>query len=758
MQSLIVFSHLRWDSASQRPQHLLRRLATHFRVFYVEEPVLTDGRAFMDVREPAPNVHVCQPHTPVGARGFHDDQLPHVQPLLENLLAAHDLTNPIAWMYTPMALPLLQRLDAKGVVYDCIGDLAAQPGAPRQLAQREHALLKAADVVFTSGRGLYRARQALHENVHYVPSGVEARHFARARGADADHEAQAHLPHPRLGFFGTLDERIDPATLALLADAHPQWQISLVGPVRRIDSDLLPRRPNIHYFGERHYSELPAFLAGWDACLLPFAMNESTRHANPAQLLEFMAAEKPIVVTPVADVVEAYGHIVHVGRHSQSFISACEQVLSGDDATRFRRLAMMRNVVGAASWEATAEKVRNLIEDSLATRPRRHGANAAGTSPPQRKRAIVIGAGPTGLAAAYHLGEDSLLLEQHEVVGGGCRSIRERGFTFDHGGHAMLSDDAEVHEMYRLLLGGNVRWQGAKPDGAAGGDEGRDAQTGASPNPRLSFGYPLRGGFQALVNGFLPLLRGELKLNARVSRVVPARHLVTLASGESYVYDKLVSTMPLPVLVGLLGEEAPTRVRKAASQLRQLSLRCVNLGVAREGLSDQHWAHYPADTVFHRVFMQGNASPHNNPRGGFALTCEIGYSPDRPLPCDGEALIDRCIADCVKVGIFAAGDAIIVRNQVDIPYAYVIEDEGRAHAVEAIRHWLAARDIVIAGRYGAWQPCENEHAFVAGRETAQHIETALAAKFGQAAKPRDVVAYLIAPQASTTSSWQAPNL
>ena len=71
---------------------------------------------------------------------------------------------------------------------------------------------------------------------------------------------------------------------------------------------------------------------------------------------------------------------------------------------------------------------------------------------------VIIGAGPTGLSAAYHLGQDSMLVEQADRVGGWCRSIEDSGFTFDMAGHIMFSNDPHVHEMYQLLLGDNVHW------------------------------------------------------------------------------------------------------------------------------------------------------------------------------------------------------------------------------------------------------------------------------------------------------------
>jgi UDP-galactopyranose mutase len=180
----------------------------------------------------------------------------------------------------------------------------------------------------------------------------------------------------------------------------------------------------------------------------------------------------------------------------------------------------------------------------------------------------------------------------------------------------------------------------------------------------------------------------------------------------------------LPMLVAEMGEEAPAEIRRAAAGLRHVSIRCVNLGVARPHLSDRHWIHFPEDTVFHRVFMQGNASPHCNPPGGFGLICEIGHSPAKPLPASGAALLERCVQDCIRVGLLDASDALLTSNQLDIRYAYVVRDHGRAERVALIRDWLAHFDIILAGRYSEWEIGNSDHAFIAGRkaaETAQRL-------------------------------------
>jgi UDP-galactopyranose mutase len=239
--------------------------------------------------------------------------------------------------------------------------------------------------------------------------------------------------------------------------------------------------------------------------------------------------------------------------------------------------------------------------------------------------------------------------------------------------------------------------------------------------PNARFGYPLRGGFQKLMDGWVPRLKGELRLNSRIVRVSPRQHTVLLSDGTELGYDYLVSTMPLPVLVRQMGEEAPSDIRAASNALRYVSVRCVHIGVGRENLTDKHWIYYPEDTVFHRIFVQGNASPHCNPPGGFGLTCEITYSPHKPLPCEGDDLVRRCIEDCHKVGIFRPEDPIWATAQVDMPHAYVVYDHGRSEAVSRIREWMGEQDILLAGRYSEWEYYNSDHAFIAGQRAAQRV-------------------------------------
>ena len=365
--ALVVFSHLRWGFVFQRPQHLLTRLARHFEVVFIEEPVFTDGEARMQSARQAGGVEVLTPFTNVRAGGFHDEQMPALKSLVADALSERGLVEPLVWLYTPMALPLVADLEPRAVVYDCMDELASFKFAPPQLVERERALMELADVVLTGGPSLYEARKHRHANIHCLPSAVDAAHFAPAHldgeGVEADVAAALHhgMAHPRLGFFGVIDERLDLALVDGLAQRRPDWQIVMAGPVVKIDPASLPQRPNLHWIGMQRYEALPHLLAQWDVCLLPFALNEHTRFISPTKTLEYLAGGKPAVSTPIHDVVSLYGSVVRIGATADEFVAAIEQTLAESPAQRAEWRVAAQAMVDACAWDATADRIAALL-------------------------------------------------------------------------------------------------------------------------------------------------------------------------------------------------------------------------------------------------------------------------------------------------------------------------------------------------------------------------------------------------------------
>ena len=358
---LVVFCHLRWNSVFQRPHHVMTRLARRRPVLFVEEPVHHEGPAELEVTEVHPNLRVMQPRLDAQGPGFGAAQHRVLLTGLRSWLDDEGWCEFDAWTYTPMAVRLARALGPVSLIYDCMDELSAFRHAPKELVEREAELLQHADHVFTGGPSLYRMKQALHPSVHCFPSSVDAGHFAMARHV-SDAPDQAALPRPRLGFFGVVDERMDLEILDALASRRPEWQIVMVGPIVKIDPATLPQYPNLHYVGQRGYDDLPGYLAGWDVCLMPFALNEATRFISPTKVLEYMAADRPIVSTPIADVAEPYGDIVYLGHGATRFVAACDRAFAASDAGRKRRQALARQVLASTSWDHTVRRMEQILD------------------------------------------------------------------------------------------------------------------------------------------------------------------------------------------------------------------------------------------------------------------------------------------------------------------------------------------------------------------------------------------------------------
>lgn len=368
---LICFSHLRWDFVYQRPQHLLKRSARDRRVFFIEEPIFDNGSMRMEVHERDKNLKIVVPHLPQGLRS-EVAKLAVLHDMVQRLLVENNIQQYLSWYYTPMALDFTRHLRPLAVVYDCMDELCAFKGAPDCLKQRERELFKTADLVFTGGQSLYEAKRDQHHSVYAFPSSIDREHFMQARTPIEEPADQQNIPHPRLGFFGVVDERFDVELLDQLSKNRPDWHFVIIGPVVKIDPDILPKRENIHYLGGKSYQDLPAYIAGWDVALLLFAQNESTRFISPTKTPEYLAAGKPVVSTPIRDVVYPYGQmgLVRIANDAQEFTAAIDDLLKAGEANRKQWLETVDSFLATMSWDETWSRMSRLIDEVVAKRTR----------------------------------------------------------------------------------------------------------------------------------------------------------------------------------------------------------------------------------------------------------------------------------------------------------------------------------------------------------------------------------------------------
>ena len=468
---VLCFSHLRWHFVTQRPQHLLTRCADTDgrRVFFWEEPYWDaddngDGTPTLEIMPERPNLWVLRPHLP---RAGNADEI--LGTLLARFMTDHAVKHYVRWYYTPMALSFTSDLKPEATIYDCMDELSGFLGAPPELREREQQLFQLADVVFTGGMSLYEAKRKQHPNVHAFPSSIDVTHFAQAASVTTEPADQAGIPHPRAGFFGVLDERFDHALVSDVARLRPNVQFIFLGPIVKIDPATLPQAANIHYLGGKSYNELPQYLAGWDVALLPFALNESTRFISPTKTPEYLAAGKPVVSTPIHDVISGYGNagLVAIAGTSQEFAEAIDLALL--PASEHWKSAVSEKLSGG-SWDRTwasmwkeIERVRTRSAElrpetvtafriaPVVVTPVRLGSRRSST--PVRSEQydyFIVGAGLAGGVLAERLANGMnkrvLIIDKRDHIGGNTFDYHDAAGILVHkyGPHIFHTNSAEV--------------------------------------------------------------------------------------------------------------------------------------------------------------------------------------------------------------------------------------------------------------------------------------------------------------------------
>lgn len=360
---LLCFSHLRWDFVYQRPQHLMSRFKNFYTVYFIEEPVYHNVADCYCVQSTKEGVTVVKPY--LNESNKTNNYTERLKIIIDLFIQEQKIKNFISWYYSPMAMLFTAHLQPRLIIYDCMDELSAFRFAPPELKEAENNLLQRSDVVFTGGHSLYEAKKHLHHNIYSFPSSIDKEHFYTARNVVNDPSDQQNIPHPRFGFFGVIDERFDIDLMKRVADAKPGWQFIFIGPIVKINKDVLPQNNNIHYLGGKTYNELPQYISGWDVALIPFAINESTKFISPTKTPEYLAAGKPVISTAIEDVVHPYGdeQLVHIVHNTDEFIAAATAELKNHSKENW--LKKSDAFLANNSWNATWQNMFNIIQLTL---------------------------------------------------------------------------------------------------------------------------------------------------------------------------------------------------------------------------------------------------------------------------------------------------------------------------------------------------------------------------------------------------------
>lgn len=348
---MIVFCHLRWDFVYQRPQHIINRMSEQYNILFIEEPIgfLPGEENTAELITVNENLSVLKPKV---------NSIADIKYVLPMYVA--NTTVKIGWFYSSAFVYLLNNIEFETVVYDCMDELTLFKGAPELLKAQEIYLLSEADIVFTGGKSLYEAKKQVHDNVYCFPSSVDRKHFEQALNGIM---VPDDLPKGKqvVGYYGVIDERIDTDLLKAVSEKMPDVDFVMIGPVVKIDEAQLPKAANLHYLGMKSYKMLPHYLKGFDVAMMPFAINDSTRFISPTKTLEYMAANKPVVSTPVYDVVRDYQDSVSVINNADEFCDAVSNILKRSKEEEAKLQQKFEAILDSTSWDKTVKDMQQII-------------------------------------------------------------------------------------------------------------------------------------------------------------------------------------------------------------------------------------------------------------------------------------------------------------------------------------------------------------------------------------------------------------
>lgn len=290
---------------------------------------------------------------------------------LRRLLTQLDWQLDVLWTYWPNTAYLVGRLGERVAVYHCIDDFVAvgYPLTPRSAISRMEAeQCRRVDLIFTRTDGLFKAKQRLNADTYLLPGGVDTSHFDLRQIGVARPDVVA-LAQPRVGFVGTIDDRLDVALLARCAQTFPKATFVFVGPVKRhrVDIEPLENLMNVHFLPSCTHAEVPAIMAAFDVCLIPYVLNDYTSELSPIKLYEYLALGKSVVATDLPYLQREADYIT-IAQTTSEFVAAVQNALtiSAPEAEQRRR----RNAARKYSWNDQVDQVEQILQSVMMEKAR----------------------------------------------------------------------------------------------------------------------------------------------------------------------------------------------------------------------------------------------------------------------------------------------------------------------------------------------------------------------------------------------------
>jgi glycosyltransferase involved in cell wall biosynthesis len=384
---ILCFSSSDWEGVwGSRQQVMLRFAKRGHRILYVEQIAGWEHRLrHSELRQrhqvnrrnslrcEAPNLWVITP--PYVLPGRYYSRLVNkingwiIGIQVADAMKALNISGPILWTYKPEHTSLIGNYHECLRVYHCIDEWAAgSHGRKRKIIEKmEEELLRKSDLVFANSPPTFAKKARVNPNTFRIPSGVDVEHFAQAHNISISlHSTIEKIPTPRIGYCGSINDRLDYKILETLAVQFPAYSFVYVGdtypwPANTPHLQKLRSYPNVYFFGKYSYQELPSLIKGLQVGLLPYVMDERGYYRSPLKLYEYLAAGIPVVSTANPESCEA-SEVVFIAESPYEFVQMVEEALKQDNSSAKDKRIQYASL---NSWDCRVEKMEEIIRKTL---------------------------------------------------------------------------------------------------------------------------------------------------------------------------------------------------------------------------------------------------------------------------------------------------------------------------------------------------------------------------------------------------------
>ncbi|MBD3108527.1 glycosyltransferase [Bacillus sp. AGMB 02131] len=377
---MVAISAGDWEGVQHRPHHFMKRAAKSGRkVIYMEPPVTliaplknrallkSWGRWKQGVRKMAENLYVISPPPilPFGNKYRFINKI-NQKLIARSLRKALRSFNGELELYSflPSAVDLLDDINFKNIYYDCVDDHASFTGFINKetMESMERELMEKADVCFATASQLLEDRKSWSSEFHLIPNGAEFEHFSRVQTEKLPIPTDIlNIHHPIVGFVGGISDWINLKLIEEAAKELPDYSFVMIGPV---DTDIegLKKLKNVYFLGAKSYNELPNYIQCFDMCLIPFKINKLTKSVNPIKMYEYFSSGKPVIATPMQEVV-LFKDIVEIVEDKEQMVQAITNIAENKDKYYSNEAINERQKIGEAnSWDSRWEKAVSFMK------------------------------------------------------------------------------------------------------------------------------------------------------------------------------------------------------------------------------------------------------------------------------------------------------------------------------------------------------------------------------------------------------------